>query len=244
MDLVIAARPGALATPEFTAFRWGATITRTSLAGGGAFRAAGEPTARFPSPPPISSAEAGAARAVGPAPAQSLPHRGLLAWSIPGALAAIGAIAVMLAAVAPIVMNIWLTIVGGTGIAHELAEPGAEGFDLPAAPLAIAGAPPLGFPVSVLFLVPTTIFVASAGDSMTNVIAVAVSRDDDPAMAVRVFRGVAMGAVAMVPTSAGSGGVGELRSFVVVAAVPASLVLLPSLRDALRITLMKGREAR
>ena len=40
---------------------------------------------------------------------------------------------------------------------------------------------------------------------------------------------------------AGSGSIGKLQSFIVVTAVPVSLVLLPSLWDALRITLAKGR---
>jgi len=45
----------------------------------------------------------------------------------------------------------------------------------------------------------------------------------------------------MILVSTGSGGVGKLQSFIVVTAVPVSLVLLPSLWDALRITLAKGR---
>ena len=39
----------------------------------------------------------------------------------------------------------------------------------------------------------------------------------------------------------GSGGIGKLQSFIVVTAVPVSLILLPSLWDAARITLLKGR---
>jgi choline-glycine betaine transporter len=158
----------------------------------------------------------------------------------------IRAIVIMLSIAAPIVTNFWFTIVGGTGIAFELADPGSvstafEGFNLPAALLAITQNLPLGFVVSLLFLVLTTIFVATTGDSMTYVISVAMSNEDRSATWVRVFWGLAMGAMALILISVGSGGVGKLQSFIVVTAVPVSLILLPSLWDALRITLLKGR---
>lgn len=158
----------------------------------------------------------------------------------------IRAIVIMLSIVAPIVTNFWFTIVGGTGIAFELANAGSvstafEGYNLPAALLAITQNLPLGFLVSLLFLVLTTIFVATTGDSMTYVISVAMSKEDRSATGVRVFWGLAMGAMALILISVGSGGVGKLQSFIVVTAVPVSLVLLPSLWDAVRITLLKGR---
>ncbi len=159
----------------------------------------------------------------------------------------IRAIVIMLSIVAPIVTNFWFTIVGGTGIAFELAEPGSvsaafEGFNLPAALLAITQNLPLGFIVSLLFLILTTIFVATTGDSMTYVISVAMSNQDRSETWVRVFWGVAMGAMALILISVGSGGVSKLQSFIVITAVPVSLVLAPSLWDAVRITLMKGKE--
>lgn len=158
----------------------------------------------------------------------------------------IRAIVIMLSVIAPIVTNFWFTIVGGTGIAFELAEPGSvstafEGYNLPAALMAITQNLPMGFLVSLLFLVLTTIFVATTGDSMTYVISVAMSNEDRSATWVRVFWGLAMGAMALILISVGSGGVGKLQSFIVVTAVPVSLVLLPSLWDAVRITLLKGR---
>jgi choline-glycine betaine transporter len=158
----------------------------------------------------------------------------------------IRAIVIMLSIVAPIVTNFWFTIVGGTGIAFELETPNSvaaafEGFNLPAALLAITQNLPMGFLVSLLFLVLTTIFVATTGDSMTYVISVAMSDEDRSSTAVRVFWGVAMGAMALILVSTGSGGVGKLQSFIVVTAVPVSLVLLPSLWDAVRITLAKGK---
>ena len=158
----------------------------------------------------------------------------------------IRAIVVMLSIVAPLVTMFWFTIVGGTGLGLELAEPNTvskafEGFNLPAALLAITQALPLGFMVSLLFLVLTTIFVATTGDSMTYCLSVSMSNNDNPSTVVRVFWGVAMGVMALILISVGAGGVGKLQSFIVVTAVPVSLVLLPSLWDAVRITLLKGR---
>ena len=160
----------------------------------------------------------------------------------------IRSIVIMLAIVAPIVTNFWFTIVGGTGIAFELETPGSisaafEGFNLPAALLAITQALPIGFIVSLLFLILTTIFVATTGDSMTYVISVAISKEDRSSTSIRVFWGLAMGAMALILVATGAGGVGKLQSFIVVTAVPVSLVLLPSLWDAIRITLLKGKKA-
>ena len=159
----------------------------------------------------------------------------------------IRSIVVMLSIVAPIVTMFWFTIVGGTGLGLELAEPNTvskafEGFNLPAALLAITQALPLGFIVSFLFLVLTTIFVATTGDSMTYCVSVSMSQSDSPSTVVRVFWGMAMGIMALILISVGSGGVGKLQSFIVITAVPVSLVLLPSLWDAVRITLLKGKE--
>lgn len=159
----------------------------------------------------------------------------------------IRSIVIMLSLVAPVITTFWFTIIGGSGIAFELAETGSvstafEGFNLPAALLAITQQLPMGFVVSLLFLVLTTIFVATTGDSMTYVISVAMSDQDRASLPVRVFWGIGMGLMAIILISLGSGGVGKLQSFIVVTAVPVSLVLLPSLWDAVRITLAKGRE--
>lgn len=160
----------------------------------------------------------------------------------------IRSIVIMLSIIAPIVTNFWFTIVGGSGIAFELQQAGSiasafEGFNLPAALLAITQQLPLGFLVSILFLILTTIFVATTGDSMTYVISVTMSKNGTPSMAVRVFWGIAMGLMAMILISVGSGGVSKLQSFIVITAVPVSLLLIPSLWDALRITIAKGKDS-
>ncbi|MCU9849578.1 BCCT family transporter [Defluviimonas sp. WL0024] len=156
-------------------------------------------------------------------------------------------VVLMLSIVAPLITNFWFTIIGGTGITLELATPGVisgpfEGFNLPAGLLAITQAMPMGFILSLLFLVLTLIFVATTGDSMSFVVATTMSKDETPPATLRVFWGLAMAVMAVVLISTGSGGIGKLQSFIVVTAVPVSLILLPSLWDALRITLALGRK--
>lgn len=154
-------------------------------------------------------------------------------------------IIIMLAIIAPIITNFWFTIIGGSGIALEQAAPGAisgpfEGFNLPAGLLAITQGMPWGFLLSLLFLVLTMIFVATTSDSMSYVIATAMS-DDNPSAPLRAFWGLAMGVMAVILISTGAGGVSKLQSFIVVTAVPVSLILLPSLWDAVRITIRLGK---
>ncbi|MCV2868912.1 BCCT family transporter [Defluviimonas sp. WL0002] len=158
----------------------------------------------------------------------------------------IRSIIIMLSIVAPLITNFWFTIIGGSGIALEQATAGVisapfEGFNLPAGLLAITQAMPMGFILSLLFLVLTMIFVATTSDSMSFVIATAMS-DDNPSAPLRAFWGLAMGVMALILISTDAGGIGKLQSFIVVTAVPVSLVLLPSLWDAARITLALGRK--
>ncbi|OMH34053.1 BCCT family transporter [Motiliproteus sp. MSK22-1] len=148
---------------------------------------------------------------------------------------------------APVVTAFWFTIIGGSGIAFEIAEPGVisepfTGFNLPAAMFAITQQLPMGFIVSVLFLILTTIFVATTGDSMTYTVSMVMTGTDHPPAFLRIFWGIAMGLVAAILISLGSGGVSALQSFIVVTAVPVSLVLLPSLWTGPKIARQLARE--
>jgi len=144
---------------------------------------------------------------------------------------------VTLSLIAPLVTYFWFTIVGGTGIAFELSNAGvisgpyAES-GMPAALMAITQQLPWGFLISVLFLVLTTIFVATTGDSMTYTVSMVMTGTDNPPTALRVFWGIMMGVLAAILISIGSGGVSALQSFIVVTAVPVSLILMPSLWNA------------
>lgn len=161
----------------------------------------------------------------------------------------IRSIIMTLSVVAPLATHFWFTILGGSGLAFELAEPGSvsgafEGFDLPAALLAITQSLPLALPVSILFLILTTVFVATTGDSMTFAISSALSKEGEPSGGMRAFWGLVMAAMAIVLVSAGNGGgaVGKLQQFIVITGAPVSLMLLPSLWDAPRIALKLMRE--
>ncbi|PAJ75422.1 BCCT transporter [Pseudoalteromonas sp. NBT06-2] len=143
----------------------------------------------------------------------------------------------LISVVAPVITCFWFTIVGGSGLAFELANPGVisepfTGFNLPAALLAITEQLPMGWIISVLFLILTTIFVATTGDSMTYSVSMVMTGTDHPQSSLRVFWGIMMGVMAALLISIGSGGISALQSFIVVTAVPVSLVLLPSLWNA------------
>ncbi|ASI90530.1 BCCT family transporter [Vibrio barjaei] len=148
---------------------------------------------------------------------------------------------------APFATCFWFTIVGGTGLAFEIADPGSvskafEGFNLPGALLAVTQQLPMPMLVSILFLVLTTIFIVTTGDSMTYTISVVISGETEPNAIVRTFWGVMMGVTAIILISLGAGGISALQSFIVITAVPVSLVLLPSLWNAPQIAMKLAKE--
>ena len=106
----------------------------------------------------------------------------------------------------------------------ELKEPGSiskafEGFNLPAALLAITQNLPFGFFISLLLIL-TTIFVAT-GDSMTYVLSATTSSDEEPKRHIRIFWGLAMGCMAIILLSIDQSSLQTLQSFIVVTTVPA-----------------------
>lgn len=153
----------------------------------------------------------------------------------------------LISVVAPVITCFWFTIVGGAGLSFELATPGVisepfTGFNLPAALMAITEQLPMGFLITLLFLVLTTIFVATTGDSMTYAVSMVMTGHDHPQSGVRVFWGIMMGVTAAILIYIGSGGISALQSFIVVTAVPVSLVLLPSLWTAPQIANRMAKE--
>ncbi|WP_062265197.1 BCCT family transporter [Endozoicomonas arenosclerae] len=144
---------------------------------------------------------------------------------------------VLTSILAPLMTTFWLAILGGTGLSFELENPGVisepfAGINLPAALFAITEQLPMDFVVSIAFLLLTIIFVATTGDSMTYAVSMVMTGNDHPQAYIRVFWGVMMGVVAALLISIGSGGVSALQSFIVITAVPVSLILLPSLWNA------------
>ncbi|MDF5436538.1 BCCT family transporter, partial [Vibrio parahaemolyticus] len=119
---------------------------------------------------------------------------------------------------APLITCFWFSIVGGSGLAFELDNPGLissafEGFNLPAALLAITGELPYPMIISVLFLILTTTFIVTTGDSMTYTISVVMTGSTEPNAVIRSFWGLIMGIVAIALISMGSGGISALQSF-------------------------------
>lgn len=157
----------------------------------------------------------------------------------------IRSIIIMLAIIAPLVTNFWFTILGGSGIALEFLNPGsiANAFqdnNLPAALLATTSNFPFGFILSLLFMVLTSIFAATTGDSMTYMISVSVSTNGKTTVPIRSFWGITMGVMAISLIYVGAGSIEKLQSFIVITAVPVSLILAPAIWDAVRITLNKA----
>lgn len=142
--------------------------------------------------------------------------------------------------IAPLVMNFWFTVIGGSGIFFEQQNPGSVGGPLDEGGLAasinaIVTQLPLGFWIAAAFLVVTVVFVATTADTMSYTISMSITGRENPQKGVRVFWAVIMGAVASVLIVIGESSVDALQSFIVVTAVPVSLILLPILWLAPRV---------
>ncbi|QUJ68786.1 BCCT family transporter [Photobacterium sp. GJ3] len=141
---------------------------------------------------------------------------------------------------APLVTHFWFSVLGGSGIFFELMQPGViseplnEG-GLPAVLLATLAQLPASDWLIPAFLVLTTTFVVTTGDSMAYAIAMVTSGKNEPMTSHRVFWAVAMGGVAAVLLMAGDGGLNALQSFIVITAVPVSFLML--------FTLLTGPQA-
>ncbi|HEX2138942.1 MAG TPA: BCCT family transporter [Woeseiaceae bacterium] len=148
---------------------------------------------------------------------------------------------------APIATTIWFTLLGGSGIYYQLTEvidlSGAlRNFRFDVATLTVAQALPLGGLMAFLILILTTVFVATSGDSMSYTISMVASGDDEPHAAVRAFWGIAMAVMAAILLYMGAGQISVLQQFIVITAIPVSLVLLPSLWTAPKAAYAMARE--
>ena len=138
------------------------------------------------------------------------------------------------AVAAPIVTTVWFTLLGGSGIYYQIngaidLQEALTNFQFDVATLTVAQALPLGGLMAFLILVLTTIFVATTGDSMSYTISMVASGHDDPNTGVRAFWGIALAVMAGILLYMGAGQISALQQFIVITAIPVSLVLLPSL---------------
>lgn len=138
------------------------------------------------------------------------------------------------AVMAPVATTIWFTLMGGSGIFYQLngaidLTEALAGFEFSVATLTIAQALPGGALTGVAILLLTTIFVATTGDSMSYSIAVVCTGHDQPKTFIRAFWGIAMACMAGVLLYMGSGQISALQEFIVITAIPVSLILVSSL---------------
>lgn len=141
---------------------------------------------------------------------------------------------------APIVTAFWFTVVGGTGMFYELAEPGIisdalNTSGMPAAMMAITQQLPLNVVIAPLFVLVTILFVVTTADSMAYTISVAITGDGQPPKAMRIFWAFIMGTVAIVLLMISEGGIDAIQSFIVVTAIPVSLLLFTTFWSAPKV---------
>ncbi|AXS82810.1 MULTISPECIES: BCCT family transporter [Marinobacter] len=151
------------------------------------------------------------------------------------------------ALLAPIATTIWFTLLGGSGIYHQLAGTfdltGAlNNFRFDVATLTVAQALPGGTWMAAAILLLTTIFVATTGDSMSYSIAMVGAGHDEPSPWIRVFWGGAMALMAAILLYMGAGQIGVLQQFIVLTAIPVSLIILPSLWTGPKAAMAMARE--
>ncbi|ATJ81888.1 BCCT family transporter [Halomonas beimenensis] len=151
------------------------------------------------------------------------------------------------AVMAPIATTVWFTLLGGSGIHYQLTgaidlTSALADFQFDVATLTVAQALPGGPLMALAILVLTTIFVATTGDSMSYAISVVGAGHDAPNALVRAFWGIAMALMAAILLYMGAGQIGALQQFIVITAIPVSLVLLPSLWTGPQAAIAMARE--
>ncbi|RXJ73652.1 BCCT transporter [Veronia nyctiphanis] len=148
---------------------------------------------------------------------------------------------------APVVTNFWFTVLGGTGIFFELQTPGSisdplAAAGLPAVLIASLSQLPLASILLPSFMLLSTTFVVTTGDSMAYSIAASVSGDSEPTKQHRLFWAIAMGLVAGVLLQVGESGLKALQSFIVITAVPVSALLATTLIGGPLVVYKMGNE--
>ncbi|MGS2745074.1 BCCT family transporter [Halomonas sp. LS-001] len=138
------------------------------------------------------------------------------------------------AIMAPIATTVWFTLLGGSGIYYQLTgvidlTEALNNFQFDVATLTVAQALPGGTLMALAILLLTTIFVATTGDSMSYAIAMVSAGHDQPNSLLRAFWGIAMALMAAILLYMGAGQIGVLQQFIVITAIPVSLIILPSL---------------
>lgn len=142
--------------------------------------------------------------------------------------------------VAGIVSHLWFTILGGSGLFYEnkhsgeISNPLSEN-GLPAAVISIATNLPLGTILVVVLLILTLIFVITTADTMSYSISMSVTGEGNPPKIIRVFWVAVMGVVSVILINIGEGSIDAIQSFIIITAVPISIIMLPTVWTAPKI---------
>ena len=149
--------------------------------------------------------------------------------------------------IAPLVSNFWFAVVGGTGLSQELNNPGsissalADG-GMPATVMAIMDQLPMGLWMAIGFLIVSVVFVSTTVDSISYTVAVTLQGTDHPQKWMRVFWVILFGILSVLLLTIGEGSIQALQNFIVVTAVPVSILLLPPLWSAPKIAKQMAKE--
>ncbi|WP_062052115.1 BCCT family transporter [Bacillus sp. JCM 19034] len=149
--------------------------------------------------------------------------------------------------IAPLVSNFWFSVVGGSGLSYELNSPGSISNPLsdggmPATVMAITEQLPMGLWLAIGFLIVSIVFVSTTVDSISYTVAVTLQGTEHPQKWLRVFWVVLFGILSVVLLTIGEGSIQALQNFIVVTAVPVSILLLPPLWSAPKIVKQMARE--
>lgn len=141
---------------------------------------------------------------------------------------------------APIVSNLWFAVVGGTGVFYESKSPGVISTALnesgmPAAVMAIMDQLPFGFLLGLGFIAVAIVFVATTADTISYTVSVTLTGSDRPQRWLRIFWALIFGALSVMLLIIGEGSITAIQNFIVVTAVPVSILLLPPLWLAPRV---------
>src|SRR5690625_7616632 len=100
---------------------------------------------------------------------------------------------------------------------------------MPAAVMAIMDQLPFPTLMAFGFLLVAIVFVATTADTISYTVAVTLTGDDRPQSWLRIFWALIFGALSIVLLIIGEGSITAIQNFIVVTAVPVSILLLPPL---------------
>lgn len=141
---------------------------------------------------------------------------------------------IAIAIISPLVSCLWFTVLGGSGLAYEMLEPGSISknyldFGVPSAIFSITNHLPFSTLISTLFIILSTIFIITTSDSITYSISRVISNDAESNKGLRVFWAFSMGVIAIILIHFGEGGISQLQSVIMITAGPVSLFIAPSI---------------